>query len=51
MTIGIAKMIITEVTSDAQTNSGICRSVMPGARSLRMVVVMSTATISPIASL
>ena len=50
ITIGIAKMIITDVTSDAQTNSGMRRSDMPGARILRMVVVMSTATISPIAS-
>jgi len=51
MTIGIAKMIITDVTSDAHTNRGMCRSVIPGARNFRMVVVMSTATIRPIASL
>ena len=34
------------------TRTAACgRSVMPGARSFRMVVVMSTATIRPIASL
>ena len=44
-------MIISEVTSEAQTNSGISRSDMPGARNFRIVVVMSTATIRPVASL
>ena len=50
ITVGIAKMIMIELTSDAQTNSGIRRSDMPGARIFSVVVVMSTATISPIAS-
>ena len=35
MTIGIAKMIMNDVTSDAQTNSGMCRSVMPGRAQLQ----------------
>ena len=51
MTIGMAKMIITEVMSEAHTKSGILRSDIPGARILRMTVVMSAATMSPVASL
>ena len=40
MTAGIANMTMKEVTSIAQTNSGMRLSDMPGARSLKMVVVM-----------
>ena len=40
ITAGIAKMIMNDVTSIAQTNSGMRLSVMPGARSLKMVTMM-----------
>ena len=44
MTAGIAKMIMKEVTSIAQTKSGMRLSDMPGARCLKMVTMSSTAT-------
>ena len=40
ITAGIAKMIMNDVTSIAQTKSGIRFSVMPGARSLNTVAMM-----------
>ena len=46
MTAGIAKMIRNEVTSIDQTNRGIRSSVMPGARCLKVVTMISTATAS-----
>ena len=45
-TDGIAKMIITDVTSIAQANSGIRAKVIPGARILRMVQTRTTAAAS-----
>ena len=50
ITVGMAKMIMNAITSEAHTKSGIRRSDIPGARILRMTVAMSTATMSPIAS-
>ena len=46
ITAGIAKMIMNAVTSIAQTNSGMRLSDMPGARSLKIVVMMLTAAAS-----
>ena len=46
MTAGIAMMIMKDVTSMAQTNSGMRSSDMPGARCLRTVTTISTATAS-----
>ena len=46
ITAGIAKMIRNEVTNIAHTNSGIRSSVMPGARCLNTVTMISTATAS-----
>ena len=44
ITAGIAKMTMNAVTSIAQTNSGMRSSDMPGARSLKTVTMISTAT-------
>ena len=43
---GIAMMMQNEVTSIAQTNSGMRSSDMPGARCLNTVTTISTATAS-----
>ena len=45
-TEGIEKMTISETTSIAQTNSGTRARLIPGARCLRIVAVISTATAS-----
>ena len=45
-TDGIAKMIMTAMTSIAQANRGIRASVMPGARVLRIVATSTTAAAS-----
>ena len=50
MTIGIANMIMMEVTSVAQQKMGIRRSDIPGARILRITTARSTATIIATAS-
>ena len=50
MTAGIAKMIMNDVTSCAQTNSGMRLSDMPGARCLKTVVMISTAPTSVLIS-
>ena len=44
ITAGIAKMIMNDVTSIAQTKSGMRLSDMPGARCLKTVTMISTAT-------
>ena len=44
MIAGIAKMMQKEVTSIDQTNSGMRSSDMPGARCLKTVTTISTAT-------
>ncbi len=49
-TDGIAKMTMNEVTSIAQTNSGMRLIDIPGARSLKTVTTISTATASPATS-
>jgi hypothetical protein len=49
-TAGIAKMIRKELTSSAQTKSGIRSSVMPGARSLKTVTMTEIATEIPATS-
>ena len=46
MTAGMAKMIRNAVTNIAHTKSGILSRVMPGARCLRTVTMISTATAS-----
>ena len=44
MTAGIAKITMNDVTTIAQTNTGIRFSDMPGARILNAVTMISTAT-------
>ena len=46
MIAGIAMMMRNEVTSMLQTNSGMRSSDMPGARCLKIVTAISTATAS-----
>jgi hypothetical protein len=46
ITAGMAKITAKAVTSCAQTNSGMRSSVMPGARCLKTVVMISTETAS-----
>ena len=50
MTDGMAKMIMNDVAIWAQTNSGMRRSDIPGARSLNAVVRISTAPASVLIS-
>lgn len=47
ITAGMANTIMKEVTSEAQTNNGIRSNVMPGARILKMVTILTTATARP----
>jgi hypothetical protein len=44
---GMAKMIMNDITSIAQTNSGMRFSVMPGARCLKIVTISSTRPPAP----
>ena len=46
ITAGMANRIMNDVTRIAQTKSGMRLSVMPGARSFRIVTMSSTATAS-----
>ena len=46
MTEGIANTTMNEVTSCAQTKTGMRFSDMPGARCLKIVVISCTATAS-----
>src|SRR4051794_32920129 len=46
ITAGMAKMMRKDVTSIDQTNTGMRSSVMPGARCLNVVTMISTATAS-----
>src|SRR5215210_2374010 len=46
ITAGIANSTMKEVTSMAQANSGTRLSVMPGARNLNIVVMMTIASTS-----
>ena len=47
ITAGIAQMTMNAVTSIPQTKSGMRFSVMPGARSLKTVVIRITASSRP----
>ena len=46
ITAGMAKSTMNEVTTCAHTKIGIRFSVIPGARSLKVVVISETATAS-----